>query len=441
MPFRLLHISNHGSLSLKKVTLTNGNDASGNGGGAIFVAVGGILGTVEDSEFSNNQASDTAGIVFGGALRVEGEFFEIKRTLFINNQTVAAGTATQSVGGAIFMGSSGPSVGGTISESIFTANTANETNGTAATFGGVIFVDQGASINTIIRSSFIANNSSNAAGAIYVNPGPGITTIDRCAFSFNTASAGGAILLFGPIGTISNSTFDNNIAGFGGAIVINNGGSPFIGSITALYNCTFNGNMATEQGGAIYVNTGTTIGQFFNSTVAGNVAGALNGGAGLYNCGTIGDMVSNIWAENFDANTTPGTEDDVDNLNCGTGTISTASFNLIGVDTNTNNAFTNGVHGNVGNIVGTASSPINPNLGVLRDNGGPTKTMALLSNSPAIGAGRNPLGLPHDQRGHGFSRMVHGQTDIGAFEVQLSRECPCPPDRNCRPDDCHLHHP
>ncbi len=33
LPFRLLHISNHGSLSLKKVILTNDNDASGSGGG------------------------------------------------------------------------------------------------------------------------------------------------------------------------------------------------------------------------------------------------------------------------------------------------------------------------------------------------------------------------------------------------------------------------
>ncbi len=90
----------------------------------------------------------------------------------------------------------------------------------------------------------------------------------------------------------------------------------------------------------------------------------------MFNCGTIGAMVSNIWAENFDANTMPGTEDDVNN--CGSGAISTASFNLVGVDTNTNNAFTNGINGNVGNIVGTASSPIKPNLGgVLRDNGGP----------------------------------------------------------------------
>ncbi len=262
------------------------------------------------------------------------------------------------------------------------------------------------------------------ASAIYVNPGSGISTIDRCAFSFNTSSLGGAILLDGPIGTISNSTFDNNIASFGGAILINNLEDLFFGSLTALYNCTFNGNVATGQGGAISVDSGTSIGRVFNNTIAGNLAGAENGGAGLYNCGTIGDMVSNIWAENFDANTTPGTEDDVNN--CGSGAISSASFNLIGVDTNTDSAFTNGVNGNVGNIVGTASSPINPNLGVLRDNGGPTKTMALFSNSQAIGAGQNPLGLPDDQRGHGFSRSVHGQTDIGAFEVQLTRDCRCP---------------
>ncbi len=166
LQFRFLHVSNLGSLSLKKVILTNGN-ASLFGGGAILVAVDGVLGTVEDSEFSNNQASvsDRIGFALGGALRVDGEFFEIRRTVFSNNQTVAAGSATDSLGGAIYMGVS--AVGGTISESIFTANTANETNRFAVTVGGAIFLDGAASINTNIHSSFIANNSPGAEFAFW----------------------------------------------------------------------------------------------------------------------------------------------------------------------------------------------------------------------------------------------------------------------------------
>jgi len=63
---------------------------------------------------------------------------------------------------------------------------------------------------------------------------------------------------------------------------------------------------------------------------------------------------------------------------------------------------------------------INPMLGPLQDNGGPTLTHALLPGSPAINAG-DPNFIPppdFDQRGPGFTRVVCGRIDIGAFEVQ-----------------------
>ena len=59
-------------------------------------------------------------------------------------------------------------------------------------------------------------------------------------------------------------------------------------------------------------------------------------------------------------------------------------------------------------------SGIDPLLGPLQDNGGPTQTMALGTNSPAINAGTASGGAPLvDQRGY-----VRGpQPDIGAYEV------------------------
>ena len=53
-----------------------------------------------------------------------------------------------------------------------------------------------------------------------------------------------------------------------------------------------------------------------------------------------------------------------------------------------------------------------PQLGPLADDGGPTKTMALLSNSPAINAADPANAPPKDQRG--VAR--NGLPDIGAFE-------------------------
>src|SRR5262249_35448785 len=83
-----------------------------------------------------------------------------------------------------------------------------------------------------------------------------------------------------------------------------------------------------------------------------------------------------------------------------------------------------GIGINLNNLVedatcgGTLNS-VDPNLGALADNGGPTQTLALLANSPAIDAGADTIcanspvsGL--DQRG--TTRPNGGHCDVGAYE-------------------------
>jgi hypothetical protein len=60
-----------------------------------------------------------------------------------------------------------------------------------------------------------------------------------------------------------------------------------------------------------------------------------------------------------------------------------------------------------------------PLLGPLANNGGPTPTHALASNSPAINEGANPRSLATDQRGASYQRVAGGRADIGAFELQM----------------------
>jgi Right handed beta helix region len=96
------------------------------------------------------------------------------------------------------------------------------------------------------------------------------------------------------------------------------------------------------------------------------------------------------------------------------GTLQPASdHNLVGKDTLLV-GITNGVNGNQ---VGTAATPINPLLGLLQLNGGPTRTRALLPGSPAIDHGSNSASLATDQRGTGFQRLLGAAVDIGAFEA------------------------
>ena len=54
----------------------------------------------------------------------------------------------------------------------------------------------------------------------------------------------------------------------------------------------------------------------------------------------------------------------------------------------------------------------------VRNHGGPTQTIALLPDSPAMNAGDDAAaaGLTTDQHGAGFARITGSAVDVGAFE-------------------------
>lgn len=67
------------------------------------------------------------------------------------------------------------------------------------------------------------------------------------------------------------------------------------------------------------------------------------------------------------------------------------------------------------NLTGTTGSPQEAGIGPLKANGGPTRTHALLADSPAIDkGGPSPCALARDQRG--VARPRGSACDIGAFE-------------------------
>ena len=66
------------------------------------------------------------------------------------------------------------------------------------------------------------------------------------------------------------------------------------------------------------------------------------------------------------------------------GTIESVGFNILRDDTDCT------FNDTTGDQVGTGGSPIDPLLGALADNGGPTMTHALLDGSPAIDTGTAP---------------------------------------------------
>ncbi len=235
-------------------------------------------------------------------------------------------------------------------------------NGFAATYGGGISNSSISGTLTLANSTISGNSSSNYGGGIY---NIGTMTVTNSTISGNSAPLGGGIRSDGTM-TVTNSTISgNSTSSAGGGGIINRSGT------MTVTNSTISGNSAANYGGGISNWGGTS--SLANTIVAGNSA-------------TLGDP---------DASGDPFTSQ---------------GYNLIG---------------NTGGSSGWIESDLtdqDPLLGLLQDNGGPTKTHAPLVGSPALNAipsGTNGCGttITTDQRGVG--RPQAGKCEIGSLEEDV----------------------
>jgi VCBS repeat-containing protein len=220
----------------------------------------------------------------------------------------------------------------------------------------------------------IQNNYSSVQGGGIFNDLNGSLNIDGVAIHDNITSDGGAVWNFGNM-TVANSSFYNNTSNWGGGFLNFNTAS--------LENTTISGNHSNSGGGAFYTTTDVAL---TNVTIADNTAGI---GAGIYNNG--GDIsLKNTILANEAYNVTSGTVGSFVSL--GNNIDSENTYELTGP----------------GDLINT-----DPLLALLQNNGGNTKTHALLIGSPAIDAGTNVGAPTTDQRG---VLRDDGFTDIGAYE-------------------------
>jgi hypothetical protein len=166
-----------------------------------------------------------------------------------------------------------------------------------------------------------------------------------------------------------------------------------------------------------------------DSTVAGNSADAMKAdsaeGGGIHNTGRLTIVSSTIAQNSAEANIT-GYGGGI------FGSVNLLRNSIVALNTTLWDGTVPDLFGNIGtsgyNLIGNSQGGsgyaptdllnVDPLLGPLQDNGGPTQTMALLPGSPAIDSGDNTNAPDWDQRGPGYPRIVNGTIDRGAFEVQ-----------------------
>ena len=220
-------------------------------------------------------------------------------------------------------------------------------------------------------------------------------TLTRCLVTNNRAfNAAGILNDFGATLTIEESAIVGN------QTTGNAGGGIGNSASLILVNSTISGNTALANGGGGGGGGLFNLGNFFsqapaifiaiNSTIASNTADPDNGG-GMLNGFAEVNLVNTIISGN-------------------TGGDCLAAFEVTQTSDHSLDS-----DGTCGLTSPGDQSGVDPLLGPLADNGGPTDTHALLAGSPALDAGNNADCPPTDQRG--VARPQGGVCDIGAFEL------------------------
>jgi subtilisin family serine protease len=268
---------------------------------------------------------------------------------------------------------------------------------------------------TIDGANRVTVDAQNASRVFNVDDGTGTkrnVTITGMTIRGGNAANGGGILNRENL-TLEEILLTSNSATFGAGL--------WDAGDTTFRRSAITNNTATNAGGAVYHGNGSLNIQ--ESTVSGNTAGT---GGGIHNYfgsatiarSTISGNSSGMWSFGNSGYAQTNVNNSIISGNTGgdvvrhgnfTNTFISGGFNIVGSGT------ASGAFNQTGDQVG-----VDPLLGSLGNNGGPTPTYTLLPGSPAINRGNPAIVSPpaSDQRGTGFPRIRGGVIDIGAVESQ-----------------------
>ena len=320
---------------------------------------------------------------------------------------------------------------------------------------GLATLSQGGAIRNLgyltMSDSIISDSTASGSGGGIYSEGSLILT--RLTIRYNKSSGfGGGIESPGPISLSQSHLYGNMAASYGGGLSVSGGA---IAAPSSVDSTAIEGNQS-NQGGGIYNGIGSTL-VLARSLLAGNTG--KNGG-GCFNAGTL--FMSNSTIDQNAATTNGGgiynqasinaynqtiafneADSDADSVGGGAGiyNVAGATFNLqnsvvagnyLAGQPDYNDCIgIVGIYGNnkFWNTAGCSAAPGSPGtmyllasldeLDILADNGGPTRTNALLPPSSLIAGAtgctdQNGLQLKTDQRGK--PRPPGARCDIGAFE-------------------------
>jgi CSLREA domain-containing protein len=288
----------------------------------------------------------------------------------------------------------------TVMSSTISFNSVTRGGGGGGVSGAGTFID------CTISDNVVSDDDGSFGGKGGGFDGGPLTIVDSTIRN-NSASDGGGISCGAGL-TLTNVTINDNVAGgtdrdFGSGFGGQGGGIYCLGAMT-LKNVTISNNIAQDrdgsqgEGGGIY---GSETGTIFNNvTITANTA-SLGGGIA-----SGGPTLSNTLIAGNNGG------------NCFDFIGSSLGHNFVAIGEEEFDCFLDGAG------AGDITADIDPGLGPLADNGGPTMTHALVDGSPAINGG--DASAPGsgdgaceatDQRG--VARPRQGRCDIGAFESDL----------------------